>query len=223
MPELVTQYSEFLELKLALALQLSDRFTRQPQLVGETTVQVAGHRATPFQKLPGATFLFFELAPGAYTIEVRSSKDTPYYRAVNIPVLVPSPDPLWPAYPDISVADKTKPLDDPTQSAAYRAQRALAALQPTAKYPFPEGASLVRGTVYAGQVPLAGARVRRVGDDLEYVTATEGEFVLFFDRVKGTGQKNVTLRASHPFRPDVDVMVDLRRGMTVAKSIVMAP
>ena len=131
------------------ALQLYDGFTGEPQLQGQVTVSIAGQKP-PVAKTDSATFVFLNIGPGAYSISVQSSAQTPYYVPVNLPVTLPMPNPLWQTYPDPSVSDPTKPLDDPNQSAAYLAQRQPATLRPTPQYPFPPGATLVRGTVLAG-------------------------------------------------------------------------
>jgi hypothetical protein len=131
-------------------------------------------------------------------------------------------DQLWQTYPDPSLADKSKPLDDPNQPQAYRTQRALATLVPTTHYPFPPTATLVRGTVLAGTVPLAGASVIRIGDPSGTASDANGEFVLFFDDVSGMGQA-ATFRASSPGRADVSVAISLQRGSSVSTTILMAP
>jgi hypothetical protein len=121
-----------------------------------------------------------------------------------------------------SLADSSKPLDDPAQPAAYRAQRSAVTLQPSTAYPFPVGATLVRGTVLVDAIPLAAAMVRRVGDDMAYTTGADGEFVLFFPRINGMAE-TITLRASHPLHVDVDRAIQVRRGLTVATTIMMVP
>jgi len=225
MPALSVVVSEPRELALAFALMLIDGFTHAPQLIGEPSVRFAGRALVPFQKRPDATFLFFNQPPGNYTVDVREGQNSgraPYYQPVDIPIVLPMPHPLWPAFPDVTLADADKPLDDPTQPEAYRAQRTAATLQPTTAYPFPAGATLIRGRVAVGAAPVAGARVRRVGDALEYSTEADGEFVLFFLRPKGSGD-TVVLRASHAAHGDVDRQVKLVRGTTVSTTIQLAP
>lgn len=145
------------------ALQLYDGFTGQEHLEGQVVVSIAGLKP-PFQKTDSATFVFLNIGAGTYSISVASSDQTPYYLPVTITVTLPLSDPVWQAYPDLSLADPTKPINDPGQPAAYRAQLALATLKPTPQYPFPPSATLVRGTVLSGGVPVAGATVLRVGD-----------------------------------------------------------
>jgi len=216
------------ELRLGFALMLFDRFSRINRLVGNTTVRFANKPSVkpflPFQKVPEAMFLFFEpLPPGAYTLEVRSEVDNiPYYLPADIPIVLPMPNSRWPAFPDLSLADASKPLDDPAQPAAYRTQRSAVTLQPSTAYPFPVGATLVRGTVLVDTVPLAAAMVRRVGDDMAYTTGADGEFVLFFPHVHGMVE-TITLRASHPLHVDRDRAIQVRRGLTVATTIRMVP
>jgi hypothetical protein len=186
------------------------------------------------RKPPEAIFLFFGLLPGMYAIEVQSNdgrpdQTPPYYLPATIsvevselPEIIALGKPLWPAFPDITLADSSKPLDDPTQTEAYRAQRQAATLRPTTAYPFPAGATLVRGTVFVNGVPLSGANVQRVGDTQVYPTAADGGFVLFLTQISGIGE-TITLQATHALHPTVQIKTDVHRGMTVATNIVMAP
>jgi hypothetical protein len=220
-------YSEELTTR-GFALQLFDGFTGQCQLEGEVAVSIAG-RKPRYAKTDSATFVFLDLGAGAWTISVQPSPRTPFYLPVTIPVSLPLADPLWQAYPDLSLADRSKPLNDPSQPAAYKAQRALATLRPTPSYPFPPGATLVRGTVLAGGVPLAGATVIRVGDDAGTLSDDAGEFVLSFEDVPlfdGAGDPGqaATISATHPLKSgSVDVQVTLLRGTTVSIQMVMTP
>ncbi|MBV8282814.1 MAG: hypothetical protein JO347_12250 [Candidatus Eremiobacteraeota bacterium] len=216
---------------MAFALLLFDRFTGLQQLVGRIAVSLAGKPSAgpfvPFEKTPESTFLFFGLPPGNYTIQVQSNDETtqglpPYYLPVQVPVTLPTPNPLWPAFPDVTLADQTKQLDDPTQPLAYREQHQQATLQPSTAYPFPAGSTLVRGTVLLNKTPLAGATVQKVGDDLQYPTGSDGEFALFFTQISGAGQ-TITLQAKHALHPTVQQEVKVHRGMTVATNIIMAP
>ena len=233
------------ESRVVFALMLSDRFTETNELLGRITVRIANQPfVKPFvasQPATTANFLFFDLPPAPYTLQVRSNSagritepnailfDEPpyylnepaYYLPVDVPISFPVSHDRWPAFPDLLDADQAKPLDDPTQPLVFRQQRALAMLQPTISYPFPVGATLVRGQVQSGGAPLANASVGRVGDQLQYLTGPDGQYVLFFKNVIGASQV-VTLRASHPLHTTVEQQVELRRGMTVAQDFVMA-
>lgn len=214
---LATTFSEKHDQQLSFALHLLDGFTQRPHLLGETTVRLSGKAYRPYPKQPGASFLFFGVPPAAYTIEVRN----PLYVPVDINVHTPFADPRWPAFPDVSLADLAKALDDPTQPLAYRSQRAAASLKPHVGYPFPQGTSLVRGQVVALGQPLPGASVGPLGGSQPYVTGADGQFVLFFPVVDGVVEA-VTLHATRPPHAPVDQQIDVRRGQTVTTTIVMA-
>jgi hypothetical protein len=227
------------QLTLSLALLLFDSYTGRNQLVGlypsreqelqdvaaavddvgllraarYTTVRMAGRTLVPRRRESDATFLFFDLQPGSYTVEVRS----PYYVAVDVTAAVPQTDPKWPAFPDIALADESLPLDAPAQPAAYRAQRSAATLHASVRYPFPRGTTLVRGVVRGSGQVLAGASVRRQGDPSAALTDAAGEYVLFFTDLAGSGQ-TVTLEASHPLHTTVTAPVDVVRGFTVVRN-----
>jgi hypothetical protein len=223
-----TTNPDIFELRLGLAVQFFDRLTRVSRLFGKIRVRLAGSSLEPFPKPDQATFLFFDLQPGAYTVEVRSNRDgglgaePPYYLAANIAINLPLTNPLWPAFPDVYVANQNLPLDDPGQSAIFRTQRSSVMLNPTVAYPFPSGSTLVRGTVLAGGNRLVNARIRRVGDTREYTTGTDGEYVLFFNEINGLSEA-ITLRTSHPLHADVDQAVEIQRGRTVVRNFIMAP
>lgn len=220
------------ELKLSFALLLYDGFTGAQRLLGSIAVSLtAKPRLLPIQKAPQATFLFFGLAPGMYAFQVRSNEGAPdrtpqYYLPATVPITVSdlsdpamAHKPIWPAFPDIHLADLGKPLDDPAQPPAYRAERRAATLQPAVAYPFPAGATLVRGHVLAKGKPVAGAIVQRIGDHLQYPTGENGEFVLFFKDLSGIGE-TITLQATHPLKT-VEQTVEVQRGMTVSTAMVM--
>src|SRR5262245_20026600 len=89
MPLFKTTNLDRLQLKLAFALLLRDPFTRSPTLLGKIKVSFAGQPEVapfvPFQKPSEATFLFFDLPAGDYTLRVASDEQTPYYVDADIP------------------------------------------------------------------------------------------------------------------------------------------
>ena len=220
--------SDILKRQLSYAVTLSDAFTQARQLFGRISVYIDRISEVPFFKTSEATFLFFKLQPGSYTMRVRSNEEDegdgipPYYHDVDIPIVLPLSSPLWPVFPDVLLADQSKPLDHPTQPAAYRAQLAQVSLQPTIAYPFPAGATLLRGTVLAEGVPLSQAIVMRMSDTSTYVTGEDGEFVFFFIQMRGM-REQVSLRAIYPLYPDSNEDVLVRRGITATRDIVMTP
>lgn len=209
------------EFNPSIVLLLSDAFANSRTLQGDLQVKINSGGAY-FRKDPDGTFVFLDVAvPGKYTVNVRSVPETPYYLPADIPITVPFTRATWPAYPDLALANPDKMLDDPTQPAPYRAQRDEAALVPSTSYPFPSGATLVRGTVRAGAVNLSGATVRVTGQPRGYTTGDDGEYVLYFNHVVGRVQ-TVTLVASKAGKPDVSTVVDVLRGMTVTLDFKMA-
>lgn len=225
------------ELHLSLAVLLYDGFTGAQQLRGNVVVSLApakprNPRFLSFQKKPEATFLFFGLSPGSYNLQVRSNNGRSdrmfqYYLPTDIsitvadpPNLAPEQRPIWPVFPNTNLADRGKPLDDPTQPTPYAVQRRAATLQPAVGYPFPAGATLVRGHVFANSQPVAGAKVQRVDDDLQYSTDDNGEFVLWFKSLLGL-RETITLQATHALHPTLKQVVEVQRGSTVSTTFVM--
>jgi hypothetical protein len=210
---------ETLATKLQFALVLRDGFADSDVLLGEVGVHSATIKGD--RKYPSGTFVFSGLPAGAQTLKVSSSDDTPYYVPKDVTVQIPPTAPLWPAFPDITVANPALPLGDPGQTATFKAQRQAATLLPAAAYPFPEGTTLIRGTVRHNGQLLADAMVVQVGsNDPAYVTGVDGQFVLFWRDAPGLPQA-VTIKASSSGLADANVNVTVLRGQTVATRIDM--
>jgi hypothetical protein len=206
------------EVKLSFAITFYDGFTGESLLADVTKVTLVGLPIVPVQKESDATYMFFDLKAGAYHVQVQNK----YYLAPNdIAIALPMPNALWPAYPDVTLADPTKPLDDPGQTPAYLAQRRNVTLIPAAGYPFPNGATLVRGTVRFGGNPLAGAQVGPASGGPTFPTSDDGQYMLMFPNVTGSSS-TVSLRATHPLHTAVVQSVTVQRGMTVRSDFTMA-
>ena len=212
MPRLVTADPDMFQSSVSLVLLLSDAFRHDAVLLGDLDVVI--NSAAAYRKDNGGTFIFNRLSPGLNTVKVTSAGEPPYYKPATIPVTLPLPDPKWPGFPDRSI--------EQSNPAVYRQQVSLATLRPTVQYPFPADATLARGRVLAGGAPLSGATVQRDGAPagLEYVTEADGQYVVFFDRVKGVAE-DLQLRARAPGRPDALVNVRVVRGETVSADIAM--
>src|SRR4051794_17605450 len=115
MPAIDTARTDIRELSLGLAVRLVDGFTRQPQAEGKLIVRLTSKQGsfTAQRKPEIAVFFFVNVPPGSYTVEIRSDDTTPFYLPTDIPVVLPLADPLWPAFPEIRLADRTRSLDDP--------------------------------------------------------------------------------------------------------------
>lgn len=89
-------------------------------------------------------------------------------------------------------------------------------LKPKPSYPFPPGATLIRGMVYdSAEEAVSGARVRVKGKEIENKTTEKGEFVLYFGPltedeiieedgkrfVKGDGDKIIRLEVERVTEP----------------------
>ncbi len=213
-----------LQAKLQFALLLRDGFADSDDLLGD--VVVTGGTVRGRQKESSGTFLFYDLKPGAQSLSVSSGQETPYYLPTNVAITIPVPAPLaptflWPAFPDIRLADPNLPLRDPGQKPAYIAQRREVTLQPSTAYPFPEGTTLIRGTVRHGGQPLSGAIVQRVGSsDPADTTGNDGQFVLYWKGAPGISQA-VTVNAKFGSLPDANASVTVMRGLTVSVTIDM--
>jgi len=101
-------------------------------------------------------------------------------------------------------------------------------LKPKPSYPFPPGATLIRGKVYdsAGEV-VSDAKVKVKGKDVENKTTEEGEFVLYFEPltedeiiteggkrfVKGDGDKIIHLEVDGVTEP---IELEAEEGKTTS-------
>ncbi|WP_353064454.1 hypothetical protein RBB77_01660 [Tunturibacter psychrotolerans] len=216
-----TVQGESIEVTLQFAMLLRDGVTNSNQLVGDVTVSSGSILGKQKDSTGAFLFLAPDLKPGPQSFVVKSKLDTPYYLAVQIPVTVPMPSPLWPAFPDVTLANRNLPLGDPGQTAAYKTQRQLATLLPTTAYPFPAGSTLIRGAVMHGGLPLAGALVQETpGSDPAYTTGPDGQFVIFLANPPGLPQA-VTLTATYPALPAGTATVTVIRGLTVSATINM--
>jgi hypothetical protein len=214
-----TLQAESVEVTLQFALLLRDGFANSDQLLGNVTVASGGIEGE--QKDSSGTFLFYDLKPGPQSLTVSSNSDTPYYLPATIAVTVPMPSALWPAFPDVTLANPNLPLGDPGQTAAYKAQRQQATLLPTTAYPFPRDATLIRGMILHGGQPLAAATVQQTGGtDPAYTTGADGQFVLFLSSPPGLPQ-TVTVNAKHAGLADGNANVTVLRGLTVSVTINM--
>jgi hypothetical protein len=203
--------------KLIFALRLRDRLTLLDALAGD--VSVTAGAATGWRKGGSGTFLFFSLPNGPTTFAVRSGPDTPFYLPTDINVTLPAGTALWPAFPDITLANPTLPLSDPGQPAAYRTQFLQCALQPAIAYPFDNGATLLRGMVLQAGVAVSGASVFDVpGNALPYTTGADGQFVLVWTNPPAAPVAT-TIRTQRAGHPDVDTTVTIQRGVTTAVTI----
>lgn len=155
-------------------------------------------------KNPSGYYVFLDLPPGNYKLKTQ----TQYYFDQEVDKTLP-----------ISISDgPSVPL----------------ILKPNPCYPFPERATLIRGTVKdIDGTPVSEAAVRIVGKEMESRTTEKGEFVLYFKTLKeqdiikvnkkrymkGDGDKELQLQVTHPNYDIKMVSVEAEEGKTTSVSI----
>jgi hypothetical protein len=139
-------------------------------------------------------YVFLNLPAGASTVAVSSNQQPPLYQPAKIQVTIPPPNPKSPVV--------------------------SATLSPTTSYPFPPTATLVRGYVLSNNAPVPGAVVSAPGAPMNYTTAADGEYVLFFASITGVSQ-SITVTATPPRGPAKSVAVQVQRGTTVSQPITL--
>ncbi len=107
-------------------------------------------------------------------------------------------------------------------------------LKPTPAYPFPRGATLIRGIVRDTEgKPVPGATVKVVGKGIENKTTEEGEFVLYFKNlteediikiggkryVRRNNSRRLMVRASHPDYRSKTESTEVEEGRTASLNI----
>jgi|SRR5262249_31935073 len=217
---------EKLNVNVQFAILMRDGFADSDELLGNVEVKLGALKAR--RKESSGLFWFRNVTAGNQALSVSSIEDPPYYLAKTFNVTIPAPPPPapaprnpWPAFPDLQLANPDLRLGDPGQTAQYKQQRATATLFPTTAYPFPDGATLIRGTVTHAGLPLAGASVKQVGsDDPSYITGADGQFVLYWQDAPGI-PKAVSLNATAPSLPAKNQNITVMRGLTASIVIDM--
>lgn len=118
--------------------------------IGRVEVSLNGRNEKPVKNL-SSYYIFLDLPDDTYTVQVRSDY---YFDEDSEPITLAELDPKNPV---INIT-----------------------LKPNPSYPFPPGATLIRGTVYSGGEAVSGAKVRVKEKGVENETTEKGEFVLYF-------------------------------------------
>lgn len=157
---------------------------------------------------PSGYFLFLNLPDGSYTLRVESEHYQDEELVINIP---------------------TSPPENPLVNMF---------LQPRPSYPFPPGATLMRGLVRdAAGNPITEAHAEVVGKNITNRSGERGEFVLHFGAlkesdvikensktfVKGNGTKVITLRVEQPAYGSKSVQITggVQEGTTTSVLITL--
>lgn len=106
-------------------------------------------------------------------------------------------------------------------------------LLPRPSYPFPPGATLIRGLVRdTSNNPVATARIEILGKNIESIE--NGEFVFYFRTlkeqdiitvnkkrfVKGNGEQRITVQAQHPTYGEATATTEAQEGKTAFVRLV---
>lgn len=133
-------------------------------------------------------YLFTDLAPGVYTVSVESDHYSEAEKAV-----------------DTSILDLKNPVVQIVQ-------------KPNSHYPFPSGATLLRGVVTNGS-PVAGAEVSVTGKTITTNTDERGEFVLHFKGIK-TEAITVVIQKGND---TISAGATIEEGKTVSAGLIHFP
>nr|QNO51038.1 hypothetical protein EDLMLJLI_00031 [Methanosarcinales archaeon ANME-1 ERB6] len=166
--------------------------------IGRVDVSLKKRKRKPIKNL-SSYYLFLDLPDGTYTVQVRSD----YYFDEDSGAI--NPVELDPKNPVVNIT-----------------------LKPNPSYPFPPGATLIRGKVCdsAGKA-VSGAKVKAKGWDVENKTRERGEFVLYFEPltedeiiteggkrfVKGDGDKIIHLEVDGVTEP---IELEAEEGKTTS-------
>jgi len=165
-------------------------------LIDEFTQQgPAGHivvklkgRGAKAIKNPSGYFLFTDLPSGTYTASVESDYFFPVEETV-----------------DMSVLDAKNPV-------------VQIVLKPNPGYPFPAGATLLRGVI-TNAAPVEGADVSVTGKTITTVTDKRGEFILHFRGIK-TEAVTIVIQKGGDTK---SVGATIEEGKTVSVGVIHFP
>lgn len=183
---------------LSLAVQLQDKSARVPAPAGRIDVILKKFNRKAI-KNPSGYHVFLGLEDGDYEVQI----DSDYYLPKTFTVAIPDPG--------------TSSDDEITFVDLGEAALAEVALIPGVSYPFPSGATLVRGEVVeSGGDPVPGALINILDDlgtpsalPVSFHTNAKGQFVLFCNKLTKPlikemngkpyeGSRNLRIRAEHP-------------------------
>lgn len=183
---------------LSIAIQLQDKSARLPAPSGLIEVILKGPNRKAI-KNPSGYFVFLGLEDGDYEVQI----DSAHYLSKDFAISLPDPGP--PPDDEVNFVDLGE------------AVLAEVTLIPDVSYPFPSGATLLRGQVLESSGAPVPAALLTVLDDLGTPSAlpvsfranARGQFVLFCNKltkplikeINGKayeGSRNLRIRAQHP-------------------------
>jgi len=191
--------------KIYLIRERNDKlyvYTPGGRPIGGVEVSLEESKRQPIRNLSGY-YLFTDLEEGDYTVRVTSD----YYEQEEVTIPVSYPEDPNPEDFVVSII-----------------------LKPVPFYPFPPGATLIKGVVKGrprgeedGELqPIAGVRVRVFGEKQEDYTTEKGEFVIYFIWPP-EGKFAERLRFTHSDYRRRQVSVEMEEGKTTSVSATMRP
>jgi hypothetical protein len=191
--------------KIYLIREKNDKlyvYTPGGRPIGGVKVSLEENERQPIRNLSGY-YLFTDLEEGDYTVQVTSD----YYEQEEVTVPVSYPEDPKPEDFVVSII-----------------------LKPVPSYPFPPGATLIKGVVKGrprgeedGELqPIADVRVRVFGEKQEDCTTQKGEFAIYFTWPPG-GKFTERLTFTHSDYRRRQVRVEIEEGKTTSLSVTMRP
>lgn len=147
------EYASTVSFDLSLAVHVTDGVTGGPPVV-DPTVRVEESDERPV-RTPSGFYVFADLPEAEVTVTVDAGDQ-------------------------YQVATESADLD-PAGGARDAGDALEVSLTPTPAYEYPTGTTLVRGTVFDGDTPVADATVTVTGQDLVVETTEAGEFAYYLD------------------------------------------
>ncbi len=157
----MSQAGEILSDNLSIAVSLIDNYTNE-QPIGRVTVTLKDEPYTAL-KNPSGYYLFLNLPEGDHTVQVRSD----FYSDNDLPATV-------------------KPLKSEDDLSVKLGQIVkVINLEPTVAYPFPNGATVIRGVVkeQATNKVFPNATVTLVEKNMVTSTTEKGEYFFYFGKL----------------------------------------
>jgi hypothetical protein len=211
---------------LSLAIKPLDKMAAPPEVFGLLKISLKDVKRTPV-KNPSGYYVYLTLEDDNYTVSIESE----YYLFKEFTLTLPNHG--SPPGGETDLDEEVKLID------LNGGLLAEVVLIPDVNYPFPTGATLVRGEVKDGsgnpvitaQVSVLGSQSSPPGNDLIFDTNPKGQFLLFCNRLTSgeiieingktyEGERKLKLQATDQNLGDSDTFeIEISDGDTVFQNI----
>jgi hypothetical protein len=174
--------------RLSFAAEAIDELAPRREVIGNVTLRLTGGIRERKVEQPGRSgyYVFHDVPDGAYELETEAD----YYVHEPVSLTLPRPDPN-------SLVVKL-------------------ILKPKPSYPFPMGASLLRGRVVDGSSrPLANVSIKVLERTESTLTTAEGAFALYFKNI-GPDTLPVKLRIKRERQRNKDVEARVTKAKVIS-------